>query len=77
VKDVQYFASQAWPFPNNLMLGFRAQYEGGEIEVDGQEILEADWYSAKTMPSYFPGRVSIAQWLIQDFLRRNGIDVPG
>ena len=49
----------------------------GEIEVDGQEILEADWYSAKTMPSYFPGRVSIAQWLIQDFLKRNGVEVSG
>ncbi|MEZ4332291.1 MAG: NAD(+) diphosphatase [Myxococcota bacterium] len=76
VEDVQYFASQAWPFPNSLMLGFRARWAGGEIEVDGEEILEADWFPAKEMPSFFPGRVSIAQWLIHDFLRRNGVEVP-
>ena len=76
VQEVEYFASQAWPFPNSLMLGFRAKYHAGEIEVDGEEILEADWYSAKTMPHFFPGKVSIAQWLIHDFLRRNGVDVP-
>lgn len=74
VKNVQYFASQAWPFPNNLMLGFRAEWAGGEIEVDGVEILEADWFAAKTMPHFFPGKVSIAQWLIHDFLRRNGVE---
>ncbi len=75
VHEVEYFASQAWPFPNSLMLGFRAKYHAGEIEVDGEEILEADWYAAKTMPSFFPGRVSIAQWLIHDFLKRNGVEV--
>lgn len=77
VEDVQYFASQAWPFPNSLMLGYRAKWAAGEIEVDGEEILEADWFPAKAMPSFFPGRVSIAQWLIHDFLRRNGVEVPG
>ncbi len=77
VDDVQYFASQAWPFPNSLMLGFRAKWKAGEIEVDGEEILEAGWYAAKEMPSFFPGRVSIAQWLIHDFLERNGVKLPG
>ena len=76
VQEVEYFASQAWPFPNSLMLGFRAKYQAGEIEVDGEEILEADWYSAKTMPHFFPGKVSIAQWLIHDFLKRSGVVVP-
>ena len=36
VKNVQYFSSQAWPFPNSLMLGFRAEYESGEIIIDGR-----------------------------------------
>ncbi|MFK7895473.1 MAG: NAD(+) diphosphatase [Myxococcota bacterium] len=76
VKNVEYFSSQAWPFPNSLMLGFRAQYESGEIEVDGVEVTEAQWFSASDMPSFFPGRVSISQWLIHDFLKRNGQDVP-
>ena len=77
VKNVEYFSSQAWPFPNSLMLGFRAEYESGEIEVDGVEVTEADWFSARDMPHFFPGRVSISQWLIHDFLKRNGQDVPG
>lgn len=76
VKDVEYFSSQAWPFPNSLMLGFRAQYESGEIEVDGVEIEEAGWFAADAMPKYFPGKVSIAQWLIRDFLTRNGQPLP-
>lgn len=76
VDNVQYFSSQAWPFPNSLMLGFRADYAGGEIEIDGEEIVAAQWFKAAEMPNFFPGRVSISQWLIHDFLERNGIDPP-
>ena len=76
VKDVQYFSSQAWPFPNSLMLGFRASYDSGEIEVDGEEITEAAWFAADAMPTFFPGKISISQWLIRDFLMRNGQAVP-
>ncbi len=71
VKDVEYFSSQAWPFPNSLMLGFRAKYESGEIAIDGEEIVEAGWFAADRMPKAFPGKVSISQWLIRDFLERN------
>ena len=74
VKNVSYFSSQAWPFPNSLMLGFRADYESGDIQIDGEEIVAAEWFKAGEMPSFFPGRVSISQWLIHDFLKRNGID---
>jgi NAD+ diphosphatase len=76
VRDVEYFSSQAWPFPNSLMLGFRAKYDSGEIAVDGVEIERAAWFKADAMPSAFPGRVSISQWLIHDFLERNGRPVP-
>ncbi len=75
VDEVEYFSSQAWPFPNSLMLGFRATYESGEIAIDGEEIVAAEWFKACEMPHFFPGRVSISQWLIQDFLKRNGVDV--
>jgi NAD+ diphosphatase len=74
VSDVEYFSSQAWPFPNSLMLGFRARYESGEIAIDGEEIEEAGWFSADNMPTAFPGNVSISQWLIRDFLSRHGQD---
>jgi NAD+ diphosphatase len=76
VRDVEYFSSQAWPFPNSLMLGFRAKYASGEIAVDGEEIEEAGWFAADAMPTSFPGKVSISQWLVRDFLKRNGQAVP-
>lgn len=76
VKNVQYFSSQAWPFPNSLMLGFRAEYESGDIVIDNEEIVAAEWFKASEMPNFFPGRVSISQWLIHDFLKRNGVAPP-
>jgi len=71
VKDVRYFGSQPWPFPNSLMLGFTAQYESGEIEVENDELEAADWFHVDDMPTMFPGSISISQWLIQDFLERH------
>ena len=49
---------------------------GEEIRVDGEEIQEAGWFRASAMPKTFPGRVSIAQWLIRDFLERHGEPLP-
>jgi NAD+ diphosphatase len=53
------------------MLGFQARYAAGEIQVDGTEVETAGWYPAGDMPMIFPGNVSIAQWLIRDFLERH------
>jgi NAD+ diphosphatase len=71
VRDVRYFGSQPWPFPNSLMLGFKAEYAGGEIRISETEIEDAGWYRYDEMPNLFQGNVSIAQWLIQDFLARH------
>ena len=35
VKDIRYFGSQCWPFPNSFMLGFTAEYDSGEVTPDG------------------------------------------
>lgn len=71
VEDVRYFSSQAWPFPNSLMLGFTAQYKEGEIDTSHDDEMEAaEWFHVDAMPSMFPGNVSISQWLVQDFLAR-------
>jgi NAD+ diphosphatase len=71
VTDIEYFGSQPWPYPHSLMLGFQARYAAGEIQVDGTEIDAAGWFPADDMPMIFPGNVSIAQWLIHDFLERH------
>lgn len=70
VKNIRYFASQPWPFPNNLMIGFTAEYASGEIQVDGEEIGEADWFSREAMPP-IPNAISISRWMIDDFLKDN------
>jgi NAD+ diphosphatase len=44
VTNLQYFASQSWPFPHSLMIAFTADYAGGEIRVDPGEIAEARWF---------------------------------
>jgi NAD+ diphosphatase len=63
VKDVRYFGSQPWPFPNSLMVGFSAEWAGGEIRIDGKEILDANWYRADSLPA-IPPKISIARRLI-------------
>ena len=66
VKNVRYHSSQPWPFPNNLMLGFTAEYEGGEIRPDGEEIAEAGWFGRDSLPP-LPSRFSIARRMIDAF----------
>jgi len=67
VKNIKYFSSQSWPFPHSLMLGFTAEYESGEIQVDGKEILDAKWFSAEEIPPP-PSKMSIASELIDWFI---------
>jgi NAD+ diphosphatase len=54
VKNVKYFGSQSWPFPSQLMLAYICEYESGEINVDGKEIVEADWYDLDNLPNTPP-----------------------
>lgn len=67
VKNLRYFASQSWPFPNSLMIAFTAEYAGGELKPDGHEITEAAWFSATHLPQ-LPPSVSIARALIDHTL---------
>jgi len=67
IKNIKYFASQPWPFPNALMVGFTADYASGEIKVDNHEIAEAAWFAPDNLPT-IPGRISIARKLIDAFL---------
>ena len=67
VHNIRYFGSQPWPFPDSLMVGFTAEYAGGEITLDDEEIVSADWYTAKDLPRV-PGKFSIARRLIDWFV---------
>ena len=69
IKNIRYFGSQSWPFPHSLMIGFTAEYESGEIEIDDIEIGAADWFSKDSIPE-IPPHGSISRILIEDFLKR-------
>ncbi|WP_346928588.1 NAD(+) diphosphatase [Clostridium sp.] len=73
VKNIKYFGNQPWPFPNSLMIGFTAEYDKGEIEVDGVEIAEANWFEANNLPN-IPGNISIARKLI-DWFKENYTEI--
>jgi NAD+ diphosphatase len=68
VKNVTYIGSQCWPFPSQLMAGFVADYAGGEIRVDGEELEDARWFCIQSLPSGLPPRRSIARWIIERYL---------
>lgn len=70
VKNIRYFGSQPWPFPDSLMIGFTAEYAGGEIRIDGKEIVEAKWFGAGNLPR-IPGSISIARRLIDRFIEKH------
>lgn len=67
VSNPRYFGSQPWPFPNSLMVGFRADHASGEIECDPTEIMDAGWYRRGDLPMIPPG-ISIARKLIDAWL---------
>lgn len=67
ICNIQYVGSQPWPFPHSLMVGFSARYAGGEIQVDGREIEEANWFHPSDLPR-LPTKISIARKLIDLWL---------
>lgn len=71
VTNIRYFGSQPWPFPHSLMIAFTAQHEAGEIEVDPDELVEANWYSAGDLPNT-PPPPSVAHRLIHAWLAERG-----
>ncbi len=66
IKNLRYFASQSWPFPDSLMVGFICEYAGGEIQIDGSEIAQADWFDREHLPE-IPSSFSIAGRMIRWF----------
>lgn len=68
VGSVAYVASQPWPFPHSLMLGFTATWESGDIVCDPTEIADAQWFRRDELPM-IPPPISIARRLIDDWVR--------
>jgi NAD+ diphosphatase len=69
VRDIRYFGSQPWPFPNSLMIAFTCSYASGEIRLRDGEIADAGWYDAGNLP-LIPPPLSIARRLIDWFVAK-------
>lgn len=71
IRDLQYVASQYWPFPSQLMVGFVATYAGGEVRPDHTELEDARWFSVTDLPD-LPGKHSIARFILDHYARPDG-----
>jgi NAD+ diphosphatase len=71
VRDLQYVASQYWPFPSQLMVGFVATYAGGTVRPDHTELEDARWFSVTDLPD-LPGTHSIARFILDHYARSDG-----
>ncbi|SDB92711.1 NAD(+) diphosphatase [Acinetobacter boissieri] len=69
IKNIKYLASQPWPFPSNLMLGFHAEYDSGDITVQEDEIADAQFFDRNTLPD-IPFAGSIAHTLIKAWINK-------
>ena len=67
VANLQYFSSQSWPFPSQLMLGYFAEHAGGDIVCDQVEIADAQWFDYRDLPMT-PPESSISGQLIKHYI---------
>jgi NAD+ diphosphatase len=71
VRDLRYFGSQPWPFPDSLMIAFTASHAGGELRPAPDELSDARWFTVDDLP-LVPPRISIARRLIDAWVLRQG-----
>jgi NAD+ diphosphatase len=79
VTDVGYEATQPWPFPYSMMMGFRASATTEDIVLDGDELEDAQWFTAAEVATFgewedesasyrLPRRDSIARVMLDRWL---------
>jgi len=71
IKNVEYFGSQPWPFPDSLMAGYKAEYESGELIPEQGEIIDLKWFSPEEI-EIWTDRSNIARRLLDDFMKNSG-----
>lgn len=74
LKEMKYAASQPWPFPSSLMLGFFATAHSTDIKIEADEIADARWFTRAELTQLtnsgeiiIPGPISISRWLIENW----------
>ena len=69
IKNITYYASQPWPYPCGLMVGFYAEYAGGEIKLQQSELAYGGWFDRHNLPT-IPEKLSLARMLIDHWLEQ-------
>ena len=67
IRNLRYFASQPWPYPCGLMVGFTAEYASGELHLQRSELSRGGWFKRNALPQ-IPEKLSIARRLIDHWL---------
>ena len=67
ITHLRYFASQPWPYPCGLMVGFTADYDYGQIHLQRSELSKGSWFDRDHLP-HIPEKLSIARQLIDHWL---------
>jgi len=69
VQNIRYFGSQPWPYPCGLMIGFTADYESGDIQLQTSELSAGKFFTKENLPN-IPGKMSMARMLIDDWMEK-------
>ena len=67
IDNIRYFASQPWPYPCGLMVGFKADYVSGSIHLQHSELATGGWFRRDNLP-HIPEKLSIARKLLDDWI---------
>ena len=67
IRNIRYYASQPWPYPCGLMVGFYADYESGEVSLQESELAYGGWFNRHALPT-IPEKLSLARMLIDNWL---------
>lgn len=67
IRNIHYFGNQPWPYPSGLMVGFIADYDSGELNIQKEELRSAGFYTKDNLPT-LPQKLSIARRMIDWWL---------
>jgi NAD+ diphosphatase len=66
ITNIRYCDSQSWPFPANLMIGFTADYAGGDLRFADNELSAGGFFNKENLPP-LPTKPSLALQMIENF----------
>ena len=74
IKNLKYFGSQPWPYPSGVMIGFTAEYESGEINLQEEELSAGAFFHRDNLPE-LPGKLSLARKLMDAWLEERADEI--